>query len=137
MPSIPEREKLALNLEEKASNERRKRKDEAMKQFQRFLAPSPSRASAASPSLNDKINGMSPAAKRLLEAKLNVRSSIATPSPGKFATESPARTSAAFTFRSPVVKASSAKQSIENLRSNLKRPSDSLTDNLLKLPKNN
>lgn len=165
MPALPEREKIALNLEEKASNERRKRKDEAMKQFQRSFMPSPSRASnssgqSSSPSIN-KLNAMSPAARRLLEAKLNIRtgaagasgstSGLATPSPGKFSSASPSprvssgsftpgRTSgetAAGSLKSPSVKISS--QSIENLKMNLKRPAptDSLTDNLLKLPKNN
>lgn len=152
MPSIPEREKIALNLEEKASNERRKRKDQAMKQMQRFLVPSPRTSSSASPSINDKLSSMSPAARRLLEAKLNIRTSgSATPSPAKFsaATPSPGTFSAA--SPSPRVSSSSSllkspnvvkinNQSIENLRSTLKRPSssssDSLTDNLLKLPKN-
>jgi len=148
MPSIPEREKIALNLEEKASNERRKRKDEAMKQFQRFFMPSPnSRSGNASPSMNDKLSNMSPAARRLLEAKLNVRtsggsSSVATPSPAKFSTASPSPRvsrspfSSTSSLKSPSVKISS--QSIENLKSTVKRPapSDSLTDNLLKLPKN-
>lgn len=153
MPSIPEREKIALNLEEKASNERRKRKDQAMKQMQRFLVPSPRTSSSASPSINDKLSSMSPAARRLLEAKLNIRTSgsatpspspakfsAATPSPGTFsaASPSPRVSSSSSLFKSPnVVKINN--QSIENLRSTLKRPSsssDSLTDNLLKLPKN-
>lgn len=172
MPAIPERERIALNLEEKASNERRKRKDEAMKQFQRSFMPSPSRggAGSSSPSINDKLSSMSPAARRLLEAKLNIRTSsagasgssgLATPSPGKFSAASPSprvlRSADRFgittpgtsgstigtptsssSFKSPSVKIST--QSIENLKMNLKRPApsdSSLTDNLLKLPKNN
>ena len=122
-----------------------------MKQMQRFLVPSPRTSSSASPSINDKLSSMSPAARRLLEAKLNIRTSgSATPSPAKFsaATPSPGTFSAA--SPSPRVSSSSSllkspnvvkinNQSIENLRSTLKRPSsssDSLTDNLLKLPKN-
>lgn len=169
MPSVPEREKIALNLEEKASNERRKRKDEAMRHFQRVLMPSPrvhvtpgSASSVASPSYSDRLSSMSPAARRLLEAKLNIKGSgtataaagsMSTPSPlissttAKFSLASPsprvasaAISSSSSSFKSPSVKISS--QSIENLKSTLKRPyssvasSDSLTDDLLKLPKN-
>lgn len=136
IPDIPEREKLALSLEEQANAARRKKKDEALKMMQRNLA-SPSRNS---PSLSEKYNNMSPAAQRLLSSKL--KSSITTPSPlvkTKISTPSPF-SSKSSTINSPfLTPTSSSKTSAESIRLSLKRnsstSSDSLTDNLLKLPK--
>ena len=100
-------------------------------------------------SIHDKINSMSPAAQRLLSCKLNLKTNdklssspftspqIATPSPSLFNKSSPY-----LNVMSPSQKnlSSSSNQSIDNLRSKLKRQSsestNSLTDNLLKLPKN-
>jgi protein DGCR14 len=150
MPCIPEREKIALNLEEKASGERRKKKDEALRHFQKCLA-SPSRSpSMASPSsLGERLNNMSPAARLLFTSKL--KTSGASPGHSKFNSSDSPRLGR---LSSPLVKSNnttpkatsagsssttSSSGSIENLRSNLKRPAtsdnNSLTDNLLKLPK--
>ena len=116
--------------------------------MQRNLAASQS--SKNSPSIQDKINSMSPAAQRLLSCKLNLKTSekltsspftspqMSTPSPTLFKKSSPY-----LGINSPHQKnptASTSSQSIEVLRGKLKRqPSEStnsLTDNLLKLPKN-
>lgn len=150
MPSIPEREKIALGLDEKAGEERRKKKEEALKQFQRCLA-SPTRSAiglsspSSSTSFSERVNSMSPAARLLLSSKLKTNS----PSPYTGKSQKSAIDSPRFGtgFSSPLVKhtsssstSSSSSMSIDNLRTNLKRPSDSstssLTDNLLKLPKN-
>jgi protein DGCR14 len=136
IPDIPEREKLALGLEEQANAARRKKKDEALKMMQRNLA-SPSRNS---PSLSEKYNNMSPAAQRLLSSKL--KSTITTPSPlvkTKISTPSPFSAKSS-TINSPfLTPTSGSKTSAESIKLNLKRnaaaASDSLTDNLLKLPK--
>ena len=136
MPDIPERERLALDVEEKASAERRRKKNEALKNVQRNLI-SPSRISSTnSPYMSDRINSMSPAAQKLLSAKLSLKSdklgfggnSMPTPSPSSVKTT--AQSPHMQYFSSPVTKSSSA-----NLRSTVKRSSDSMTDNLLKLPK--
>jgi protein DGCR14 len=145
MPDIPERERLALELDEKASAERRKKKSEALKQVQRnFISPKTSGGSNT-PYMSDRINNMSPAAQRLLTSKLSLKSdkmgfgsrSTATPSPSTVKSnkvDSPYMQH----FASPTTRSqsSSSTQSLENLRSRVKRSSDSLTDNLLKLPKN-
>lgn len=99
--------------------------------MQRNLA-SPSKKSSA---LADKIQSMSPAAQKLLSAKMNLKMTDSSSSP-----YTPKITPRSSPFNnnltSPLNKTPSSK-SIDNLRSNLKRPqsTDSLTDNLLKLPK--
>jgi protein DGCR14 len=141
IPDVPEREKIALNLEEKANAARRKKKDEALKNIQRSLT-SPSRSTLAGASMSEKINQMSPAAQRLLSSKLHLKtdktplllsskSSSSTPSP-YLVKPSPSR--------SPFIIATQPntnKSQPSTLKSALKRQSssDSLTDNLLKLPK--
>ena len=128
IPDVPEREKLALNLEEKASAARRKKKNDALKHVQRNLA-SPS-------SIADKINNMSPAAQRLLSVKLNLKCgdrNSATPSPRSV--KSTTGNMSPF-ISSPICKTPTSNSSMDNLRSTLKRQTtDSITDNLLKLPK--
>jgi protein DGCR14 len=135
IPDIPEREKIAFNLEEQVSAARRKKKNEAIKQMQRNLA-SPSRNS---PSISERINNMSPAAQRLLSSKVHLKA--LTPSPlSRTAQSSGIDTPSPFSMpKSPYLESPSAKtDSLLNLRSSLKRPSmESITDNLLKLPKNN
>jgi len=135
IPDIPEREKIALNLEEQVNAARRKKKTDAIKQMQRNLA-SPSRNS---PSISDRINNMSPAAQRLLSSKVNLKS--LTPSPLSRTTQSSGMdTPSPFSApKSPFLQSPSASKtdSLLNLRSSLKRQStESITDNLLKLPKN-
>ena len=145
IPDIPEREKLAMDLDMEASAARRKKKSEALKHVQRNIATSQSPKN--SPSIHDKINSMSPAAQRLLSCKLNLKTNdkassspftspqTATPSPSLFKKSSPY-----LSLKSPNLKSPSTNQSMDNLRSKLKRQStdssNSLTDNLLKLPKN-
>ena len=147
IPEVPEREKLALNLEEKASAARRQKKNEALKTVQRSLhSPKTLSSATASPynnSLSDKINSMSPAAQRLLSNKLNLKvqdKAILTPSPTTTSSNS-CNSSKASPYlnllSSPSIRYNS-NSSIDNLRSTVKRPSssNSITDNLLKLPKN-
>jgi protein DGCR14 len=90
IPDVPEREKLAFDLEEKASAARRKKKQEALEyvQRQRRLTSPKTSSSIDSPSsssstisLQNKINNMSPAAQRLLSSKLNLKQNVSTPSP--------------------------------------------------------
>lgn len=129
IPDIPEREKIHLSLEEKASAARRKKKQEAFNLIQRNL----SSPKCDSPSLQDKINFMSPAAQKLLSSKLrlNTDKSISrdnTPSPMVRTPNSPYTP-----LKSPNIKTS---QTINNLKTTVKRSNtDNLTDNLLKLPK--
>jgi protein DGCR14 len=126
IPDIPEREKIALNLEEKANAARRKTKLDALKHVQRRIA-SPS-VDSSKGSLSDRYHVMSPAAQRLLSSKLNIRpgssSGKSTPRVGSL-TPSPGLSKQSFSPH--VVKFTSP---------SFKKPVlDSLTDNLLKLPK--
>ncbi len=150
IPDVPEREKIAMNLEEKASAARRKRKMEALKCVQRNLTHNSPNRSIDSPnaSLTDRINIMSPAAQRLLSSKLNIRPNSGksvsssrdnTPiqSPLSSPHASPLSTHKA-NFKSPVV--NNKNSTMHNLKANLKRapsdlPSNDITDDLLKLPK--
>lgn len=133
IPDIPEREKLALKLEEKMSAEKRKKKQEALKQVQRSIA-SPSRNLLNSPTVSDRINNMSPAAQQLLLKKKN-GSIITSP----LISRSPLAKSPYFGIVSPKTKApDSSSRKLDDLKTSLKRPADSsLTDDLLKLPKSN
>jgi len=130
IPDIPEREKIALGLEEKANAARRKRKTDALTHAQRSLA-SP-RADRGS--MSDKISYLSPSAQKLLSTKLSVRpgsnSRGATPSPS----QSPLASPVTSILSSPKI-AKGSDKSLSNLKAMLKRPTDSLTDDLLKLPK--
>lgn len=137
IPDIPEREKIALNLEEKVSAERRKKKHEALKHVQRSLA-SPARSSINSPSISDRINNMSPAAQRLLNIKIKLdKTGSASP---LVINRSPQVVKSPYLgIVSPRIKTNQGQEQkkLDDLKSNLKRPADSLTDNLLKLPKTN
>ena len=88
IPQVPERERLALSLEERASAARRQKKADALKQMQRNLASSSSSSPSSqqrnnsnnnsSPaSMSDKFNSMSPAAQRLLSSKIQLKSPLA------------------------------------------------------------
>ncbi|CAF0814245.1 unnamed protein product [Brachionus calyciflorus] len=131
IPDIPEREKIALQLEEKMSAEKRKKKQEALKQVQRSIA-SPSRNLCLSPSVTDKINSMSPAAQRLLTSKKKNDPIFSSP-----LVRSPSAKSPYFGIVSPRIKTPDTNsQQMNDLKTSLKRTVDSsLTDNLLKLPK--
>ena len=141
IPDVPEREKLALSLEEQANAARRKKKNEALKQVQRNLA-----SPGSSPYMSDKINNMSPAAQRLLSSKIGLKGDKSSSSPfssKQAATPSPRSTKSSLNspylgLASPSHKSGSGSSTLGNLRSNIKRQSNesSLTDNLLKLPKN-
>lgn len=138
IPDVPEREKIALSLEEKANAARRKSKLDALKHVQRNL--SGQSVDSSKGSLTDRINVMSPAAQRLLSSRLNIRSNSLNRSLSRDNTPSPSVSVQGF---SPSIKyaspnpSPSGNQKLQNsLKSTLKKSiSDSLTDNLLKLPK--
>jgi protein DGCR14 len=144
IPDVPEREKLLFDLEEKNSAARRKKKNDAVAHVQRNLA-SPSKKTpknVALGSLSERINSMSPAAKQLLSMKLNVKTGDKSANSSPYTPKDSSTTPRASPFNglsSPHVKPTSS-QSIDNLRSTVKRTAsssatESLTDNLLKLPK--
>lgn len=149
IPDVPEREKIALNLDEKASAARRKKRKEAIEHVQRLTSPSHRLTSPYANSISDKITLMSPAAQKLLSTKLSLKltdttKNLASPSPLRVSSSKSSITSPFLgAFSSPSTKntstSASSSSSIDNLRLNLKRPtsSNSLTDNLLKLPKTN
>jgi protein DGCR14 len=140
IPDVPHREKIALDLEEKASVARRKRKLEALKCVQRSLTHSPRLSDSPNASLTDRINIMSPAAQRLLSSKLTIRpnsnksgSSSRDSTPTHSPLVSPVSVHSSG-FKSPII--NNKNSTMTNLKANLKRASlDSLTDDLLKLPK--
>ena len=133
IPDIPEREKIALQLEEKISAEKRKKKIEALKQVQRSIA-SPSRNILNSPRGSDRINNMSPAAQRLLSLKKKKESILSSP----ILAQSPSIKSPYTGFDSPrIMTPDASSRQLSKLRNSLKRPSESSFDDDLKLPKNN
>ncbi len=82
---------------------------------------------------------MSPAAQRLLSNKLNLKSTaISTPSPSHCLSSKSSASPYLSLLHSPSIRYNNTSNNtlIGNLRSTLKRPSNSITDNLLKLPKN-
>lgn len=131
---ITDREKIARDLEEKASAARRKRKAEAIQHVQRGLivTPSPSKTLTPSPST------MSPAAQLLLSKKLSTRANV------KSTPLTPA-TSSIDKLRGLVRPTSTAKQTpkqpTDPMASFTKQPlfpsAADLTSDLLKLPKQN
>lgn len=131
IPDIPEREKIALQLEEKISAEKRKKKMEALKQVQRSIA-SPSRNILSSPRASDRINNMSPAAQRLLSLKKKDDSILSSPILGR----SPSIKSPYMGFESPrIMTPDASSRQLNNLKNSLKRPIESSFDDDLKLPK--
>ncbi|XP_005102187.1 splicing factor ESS-2 homolog [Aplysia californica] len=72
IPDVPKRERLALELSERASKAHRAKKEEALRQVtRRFASPSPS--SKISLSSVERLNSMSPAAQRLASKRLGIR----------------------------------------------------------------
>lgn len=146
IPDVPDREKLLFDLEEKNNAARRQKKNDALKQVQRNLSSPSSKKTPTSMSIGGstsliaRINSMSPAAQHLLSSKLNIKtgskSITSSPYTPKSGTPKSSPFNSGLSMNSPVVRSPSSK-SLENLKSNLKRGSstDSITDNLLKLPK--
>lgn len=123
---LSDRERLALDLEEKANAARRKKKQEALAQVQKSLAPSPSPRSTPSPfvpgrtptqSVTEKIVGMSPAAQRLLSKNIKATNSPTIRS--SIFLRSTTNNSRVDNLSSPSVVTPS---SMDKLRSNLVRP---------------
>lgn len=145
IPEMPARERLAHDLEEKASAERRGKRNEALKQVRRNLSSPYSAGTGLSPGISSphvasRISSMSPAAQKLLSTKLNLSKIIKTPNSSSKITNSPFGVSPSPKLvRTPASTRSSTtdpSSTLDSLKSSVKRPSDSLTDNLLKLPKN-
>ncbi|KAK3084607.1 hypothetical protein FSP39_016183 [Pinctada imbricata] len=70
IPEVPKRDKLAMELAEKASKAHRDKKEKAIKSMQaRFATPSPKFGR----STTERINSMSPAAQKLAMSRLGIR----------------------------------------------------------------
>ncbi|OWF40395.1 protein DGCR14-like [Mizuhopecten yessoensis] len=137
IPEMPKRDRLALDLSEKASKAHRDKKEKALKSVQaRLSSPSPKFGR----STTERLQSMSPAAQRLATAQLGVRTqsdkalqASYTPSPthrlagGKTPTLTPKLTP----------KSASSTPTGERTPGSKREGSDiaSLTDNLLQLPK--
>ncbi|CAG5135367.1 unnamed protein product [Candidula unifasciata] len=74
IPAVPKRDRLALELSEKASKAHRAKKEEAIRQVtRRFASPSPTSKICLSSS--DRLSSMSPAAQRLASKRLGIKTS--------------------------------------------------------------
>ncbi|XP_057331420.1 splicing factor ESS-2 homolog [Microplitis mediator] len=126
MAEPPKREKLALQLAEKAGERHRDRKSKALEAARKsFATPSPRCLSAI-----DRLNTMSPAARRLATQKLRI---VSTPSPRRTPLRSP---SIGVKTHNLSHRETSTRVSSKELDSDSSfRSKDTiLTDNLLNLP---
>ncbi|BFZ15821.1 hypothetical protein BsWGS_18860 [Bradybaena similaris] len=74
IPGVPKRDRLALELSEKASKAHRAKKEEAIRQVtRRFASPSPT--SKIGLSSSERLSSMSPAAQRLASKRLGIQTS--------------------------------------------------------------
>ncbi|BFZ19112.1 hypothetical protein BsWGS_22151 [Bradybaena similaris] len=74
IPAVPKRDRLALELSEKASKAHRAKKEEAIRQVtRRFASPSPT--SKIGLSSSERLSSMSPAAQRLASKRLGIQTS--------------------------------------------------------------
>lgn len=133
IPDVPEREKLAFSLADKAAKQHRDRKEQALKRKQTTLTPSPLQKSTPF----EKLTSMSPAAQQLATKRLGLHKNS---DKSLLASYTPTRNSPRVTpgnsrrFDSPATPVTPILQtSLESKRRN-DTPS-SLTDNLLNLPK--
>ncbi|XP_034942825.1 splicing factor ESS-2 homolog [Chelonus insularis] len=127
MAEPPKREKLALQLAEKAGERHRDRKNKALEAARKsFASPSPKCSSAI-----ERLSTMSPAARRLATQKLKI---LGTPSPRRTPLKSPL-IGVKTTNLTPrhVTPSESPKITLES-ENNLKTKETVLTDNLLNLP---
>lgn len=151
IPEVPRRDRLALELSEKASKAHRAKKQEAIKQVTRRFA-SPAQASKLGLSSSERLSSMSPAAQRLASKRLGIRTSTDkallasyTPSPSSSPRltprgRTPNRTPTPRSKRSraPSLPGTPGVSTPSSERGSLtprKQPSPSLTDHLLNLPK--
>ena len=130
IPNVPKRDRLALELADKASKSRKAKKEEALQQANRLKFTSPGQMS----SKTDRLGYMSPAAQRLASAKLGIRTGSDKALRASY-TPSPRRTPSErrHSLKSPSVRTPTAEKRREG-----KLEGDepvSLTDNLLQLPK--
>ena len=146
IPAVPQRDRIGLELAERASKLHRDKKNEAIRRVQRNMA-SPLHqkfGSGSSSSKSDRISGLSPAAQKLASSRLGIGSggdralsSSYTPSPRSGAS-SDRRTTPLMSLTTPSPRGRSGTAGKGTPKSGvLKRPltGGSLTDNLLVLPK--
>ncbi|GFN99431.1 Dgcr14-like protein [Plakobranchus ocellatus] len=149
IPAVPRRDRLALELSEKASKAHRAKKEEALKQVTRRFA-SPSQASKLGLSSAERLNSMSPAAQRLASKRLGIRTSTDkalqasyTPSPSSSPRltprgRTPNRTPTPGSKRSRAASLPGSPATPSSERGSVtprQQQSPSLTDHLLNLPK--
>ncbi|XP_015113525.1 splicing factor ESS-2 homolog [Diachasma alloeum] len=124
MAEPPKREKIALQLAEKAGERHRDRKSKALEAARRsFATPSPRSLSTI-----DRLSSMSPAARRLATQKLKI---ISTPTPRRTPTRTPSIGVKTLTLTPRVYTPSRTPESSDNQRQSR---GIILTDNLLNLP---
>lgn len=136
IPDVPRRDELALELAEKASKAHRDKKEKAIKSVQaRLSSPSPK---FGNKSTSERLNSMSPAAQKLVNSRLRIRTNTDkalresyTPSPVHRlpGDKTPVRFSPRTTPKSD--KTANRTPGSKREGSDL----SSLTDNLLNLPK--
>uniref|UniRef100_A0A0B7AHB3 Uncharacterized protein n=1 Tax=Arion vulgaris TaxID=1028688 RepID=A0A0B7AHB3_9EUPU len=148
IPAVPKRDRLALELSEKASKAHRAKKEEAIKQVTRRFASPVAKIGLSS---SERLNSMSPAAQRLASKRLGIQTSSDkalqasyTPSPSPShrlpGTATPIRLTPGSRRSQGSLPGSPAVNTPSSARGSRTPTSDtnqetSLTDHLLNLPK--
>ncbi|KAI8783043.1 protein DGCR14 [Biomphalaria glabrata] len=148
IPAVPKRDRIALELSEKASKAHRAKKEEAIRQVtRRFASPSPSAKIGLSST--ERLNSMSPAAQKLASKRLGIKTSTdkallasytPTPSP-THRDKTPirltpgSRRSQGSLPGSPAIRTPSSQRGSDTPSSTAGSEIPSLTDHLLNLPK--
>ncbi|KAH9525453.1 Splicing factor ESS-2 [Bulinus truncatus] len=151
IPAVPKRDRLALELSEKASKAHRAKKEEAIRQVtRRFASPSPSAKIGLSSA--ERLSSMSPAAQKLASKRLGIKTSTdkallasytPTPSPTNRTPGSKtpirrtpgSRRSHGSLPGSPALSTPSSQRGSDTPTNDAAPDVPSLTDHLLKLPK--
>lgn len=130
-PDMPRRDRLALELAEKHNKAYRSRKETAMKKAaQSLTTPAPRFGSQRS---TDRLDYMSPAAQRLANTKLGIKRNTDKALKASY-TPSPCRNAG---DKTPIFGSSKSSMTPTpgSSKRSVKTPADSITDNLLNLPK--
>lgn len=142
IPDIPSRDKIALELAEKASKQHRDKKENALKLASRLASPL-----TGSRSSQDRINSLSPAAQKLFGQRLGVRTGTDkalrasySPSPSRNFSDktpkvTPRRTPNKTPGSTPSINTPGSSEGSLTPGNKRSLGSTSLTDNLLQLPK--
>ncbi|XP_074642191.1 splicing factor ESS-2 homolog [Tubulanus polymorphus] len=138
IPQVPKRDQIAFDLAEKANKAHRAKKEKAMKTVKNHLtSPSPKFGSQNS---MERLKNMSPAAQRLANAKLGIRTSTDKALRASY-TPSPVRRTPGSKTPTPKITPRRTPKSVRTPTSSNTTPKHaiddpcSLTDNLLNLPK--